>query len=344
MKSILLGLLTISCVHNVISRESQVQGRLIRQTLESQKLRNKIGESHTRGILIYTPPSYSNNSSTVRFPVLYLLHSYGETPDSWIKSPYTQGLNIQSTMDSLIAKGDIREMIVVMPDCSNRYGGSWYTNSETTGLWVDFIAGELVNFIDKNYHTLANSSSRGIAGHSMGGYGALKIAMKRPDVFGFVYAMSSVNLVSDKIANLKYGELLTKLNDHAELSSYTLFDKLVFSKALAFVPNDMPPCYCDYLYTTKNEALTRDENVWERWSGHLLVNQIDEFKNKGLPLTISFDHGSKDFLVSESREFSRQLREQGIEHEFSEFAGDHTNQFRLRFESFVLPFFSDHLK
>ena len=78
-----------------------------------------------------------------------------------------------------------------MPDASNRYGGSFFTNSVTTGNWEDFIVRDLVAFVDGRYRTLRRPASRAIAGHSMGGYAAIKLAMKHPDVFGSVYSLSA---------------------------------------------------------------------------------------------------------------------------------------------------------
>ncbi len=314
----------------------------IQVTSEALKL-NRINEGNTRDVMVYTPPDYERNVKK-RYPTVYLLHSYGNDAYSWIKSPHTQGFNIQKSVDSLILKGVIEDMIVIMPDCNNKFGGSWYTNSSTSGYWIDFITSELVPFIDSNYRTKANPQYRGIAGHSMGGYGALKIAMKNPNVFGIVYAMSSVNLASDKISKLKYPELLEKLEQQSPLKNYTLWDKLILSKALAFVPNDVSPYYSDYLYTKKNDTLALNQIVWKKWIDHLLVNQIDEYKNSGRKLNIALDHGYQDFLVDESRAFSRKLHEKGIKHIYSEYEGDHTNNIRRRIQNHMFPFFSNNFK
>ena len=69
--------------------------------------------------------------------------------------------------------------------------GSFYSNSKATGDWETFIAVELVNYIDSHYRTIPNRMSRGLAGHSMGGYGTFRIGMKHPEVFSSLYAMSA---------------------------------------------------------------------------------------------------------------------------------------------------------
>ncbi len=94
-------------------------------------------------------------------------------------------------MDSVIGSGALREMIIVRPDASNRYVGCHYANSIVTGNWEDFIVRELVAHIDRTYRTLATPASRGLAGHSMGGRGALYLASKYPNVYGALYALSS---------------------------------------------------------------------------------------------------------------------------------------------------------
>ena len=85
-----------------------------------------------------------------------------------------------------------------MPSAYTLHKGSMYSDSVTTGNWEKFIAEDLVAYIDGKYRTLPTRMSRGLAGHSMGGYGALKIGMKRPDVFGSLYLMSSCCLGANR--------------------------------------------------------------------------------------------------------------------------------------------------
>ena len=93
--------------------------------------------------------------------------------------------------ERVLASGAAREMILVMPNAMNAYGGSMYGNSATTGDWETYIAEDLVAHMDKNYRTIPTRAARGLGGHSMGGYGTLRIGMKRPDVFSALYALSS---------------------------------------------------------------------------------------------------------------------------------------------------------
>ena len=82
------------------------------------------------------------------------------------------------------------EIIVVLPDSKTVHNGSMYSSSVTTGDFERFIAHDLVAYIDAHYRTIPNRTSRGLVGHSMGGYGATRIGMKHADVFGSLYIMS----------------------------------------------------------------------------------------------------------------------------------------------------------
>lgn len=147
-----------------------LQGSIVEAMLPSPALQgNLVGDSPRRPIQVYLPPSYPERASR-RYPVIYLLHGFQGNYSQWMAGG--KEWNIRDAMDGLIAAGKVREMLLVMPDAKNKYAGSFYTNSPTTGNWEDFLASDLVAFIDKNYQTIPHASSRGIAGHSMGGYGA----------------------------------------------------------------------------------------------------------------------------------------------------------------------------
>src|SRR5689334_10341436 len=81
-------------------------------------------------------------------------------------------------------------MIVVLPDSKTVHNGSMYSSSVTTGDFEHYVARDVVSYIDAHYRTIASRDSRGLVGHSMGGYGATRIGMKHADVFGSLYIMS----------------------------------------------------------------------------------------------------------------------------------------------------------
>jgi pimeloyl-ACP methyl ester carboxylesterase len=165
------------------------QSRIVHDTLFSPALDgNQLGDSATREVLVYLPPSYDSTTDR-RYPVLYLLHGFTSLPSEWLDGSYP-GLNLQTMMDSLLVADSIGEFLVVMPDAGNRLGGGFYTNSPVAGAWADFVVQDLVGHVDANYRTLADRTHRALAGHSMGGYGALVLGFANPQRFGLLYAMS----------------------------------------------------------------------------------------------------------------------------------------------------------
>ncbi|HKP73428.1 MAG TPA: alpha/beta hydrolase-fold protein, partial [Pyrinomonadaceae bacterium] len=172
---------------------AQKEGRLVRETVHGASLENNVtGEATDRNVSVYLPPSYDGAPSK-RYPVVYLLHGIGDTDaeftSAWNNQTDAWG-TVRGLMNNGVAEGRFGEMIVVMPDERTKMMGSFYTNSAATGNWEDFTVKDLVNYIDKKYRTLARAESRGIAGHSMGGHGALKLGMRHPEVYSVVYAMN----------------------------------------------------------------------------------------------------------------------------------------------------------
>ena len=144
---------------------------------------NLEGDAVDRDVIVFLPPSYEKEKKR-RYPVVYALHGYSIGAEQW-----THEIHVPQTIEGAFAQG-AQEMIVVLPDSKTVYNGSMYSSSATTGDFEDYIAHNVVAYIDAHYRTIPNRSSRGLVGHSMGGYGASRIGMKHPDVFGALYIMS----------------------------------------------------------------------------------------------------------------------------------------------------------
>ena len=134
-------------------------------------------------LFVYLPPSYSTDKRR-RYPVVYALHGYSIGAEQWSKE-----IHVPQTIEGAFAQG-AQEMIVVLPDSKTVHNGSMYSSSMTTGDFEQFIAKDVVAYIDGHYRTIPNRASRGLVGHSMGGYGAARIGMKHADIFGSLYIMS----------------------------------------------------------------------------------------------------------------------------------------------------------
>ena len=130
------------------------------------------------------PPDYEA-SPNKRFPVLYFLHGLFEDEHSWLDRGGEQ------IWESLTTQGQLTKFIVILP----AGGRTFYVNSQDGHeRYEDFFIQELVPEIDRRYRTLAVARERGISGVSMGGYGALHLAMRHPDVFGSASAHSAALL------------------------------------------------------------------------------------------------------------------------------------------------------
>jgi len=147
---------------------------------------------------VYLPPSYSS-SPNKKYPVLYFLHGLFEDETRWSSRGQTDQI-----MNRMIAEGKIGEFIVAIP-----YGGtSFYTNTrDGSEKWEDAMVTEFIPLIESSYRINATRATRGISGTSMGGYGALKIAMKHPDLFGSASAHSAVLLQDLSAAKVSAGRL-----------------------------------------------------------------------------------------------------------------------------------------
>ena len=334
------------------------EGELILATVHGNSIEESVtGESPDRTVAIYLPPSYADSPER-RYPVLYLLHGIGGTHEDWM-APNESGNGwgtIPELMDDGIATQQIAELIIVAPNQMTRGGGSWYTNSDVIGAWEDFTVVDLVDYVDSTYRTLAQASSRGIAGHSMGGYGAITLGMKYPDVFQVVYGMSSALL--GFAANTDLSEKNAGFERAATVTPQTLNpreDSMVASilcVAQAFSPNvENPPFLADLPYEMRDGRLQKVAECYGRWESKMPLYMAPAYKeNLGKLRALRFDSGRYDqytHIPPTNRALSDLLTDLAIPHTFEEYNGDHRNRLwgdEGRLVTEVLPWFSRMLE
>jgi enterochelin esterase-like enzyme len=339
MKRLRIGLavfLVLSAA--ALARDSKTHGQTVQIKVHGAALeRNHVGDSPDRDVSIYLPPGYE--SSTQRYPVLYLLHGYTATDRGWMNPNY---VGLPEMMDRLIARHAIAPMIVVMPNAFNRFAGSFYANSTLSGGWEDFIVRDLVGYVDAHYRTLAVKASRGIAGHSMGGYGALRIGMDHPEVFGAAYGLSPCCAEWEESEFRDDVVKAQRAKNLQEIVSGGMGPQGALAFAAAFSPDvNNPPFGVDWPFDTKGQPVVA---VIDRWKANLLNAIAAKYASSGQGLhALGFDVGRQDELLPSERELDQQMTKLGIAHNFSEYEGTHSSRVGERMEKVALPFMSKNL-
>lgn len=293
---------------------------------------NPLADPATRRVPVYLPAGYDPSK---RYPALYLLAGFGSRGLRFLNDDLWQE-NIPQQMDRLIGEGRVRPLIVVMPDASTRYGGSQYVNSSATGNYEDHIL-ELVQFIDAKYSTLAAPEGRGVAGHSSGGFGALRFGMRRPEVFGLVADHSG-----DKYFELgfkpNFGELLRYIESVGETGLTALLRDpgaglrtgaphsalSLLAIAAAYSPNSASPWGFDLPFDLHSGELRPE--VWARWLTFDPLETVEQYADALRSLRLLyFDCGRFDEynLLYGARRFTKKLRSLKIPFQYEEYDGSH---------------------
>jgi S-formylglutathione hydrolase len=295
-------------------------------------------------MLVYLPASYAS-SPAKRYPVIYLLHGFGGDERDW--AGYAP---VKPAMDTLVRAGIVREMIVVMPNGRNALDGSFYTNSSTTGNWDDFISSELVAFIDAKYRTLARPESRGLAGHSMGGYGTFAVGIRHAgDVYGALYALSGCcTQFSSSVGNGgSMWAAVAATQSLAEAHRLAFIPKVYLALSAAFSPNpDAPPLFYNAAFVRNGDQWQSVDAVYKQWAEHAPLNMISSHATQLKRLRgFMFDVGLSDKLVSPAAlaAIDSELTRVGVTHTYETYDGDHTNRIGARIAARLLPFFSKTL-
>ncbi len=309
------------------------RGRVETPEFESALLRgNLAGDPFVRELPIYLPPGW--DSAGACFPVVFLLASFTSRGHSLLDThPWHRGL--VSRFDQAVAAGQIPAAILVMPDCFTRLGGSQYVNSAFNGPYEDHLVRELVPFVDSHYPT--RPGPRAIAGKSSGGFGALRLAMFHPDLFGAVASISGDCSFEDSLGP----ELLACLRglvpfqsdpspflesflSEPDLSGDAHAVINVLAMAACYSPNPASPLGFDLPMDMRTGE--RIEPVWRRWLEFDPLNAVGRHAEnlKRLRL-LHLECGLRDeyHLQWGTRRLSDKLRTLGIRHDHEEHDGAH---------------------
>jgi enterochelin esterase-like enzyme len=295
---------------------------------------NLEGDAVDRDVFVFLPPSYGQGKSQ-RYPVVYALHGFSIGAEQW-----SHEIHVPQTIEGAFAQRS-KEMIVVLPDSKTLHNGSMYSSSVTTGDFEQFIARDLIAYIDAHYRTIPDRQSRGLVGHSMGGYGATRIGMKHSDVFGSLYIMSPCCLSPRPAVNPEIAKSLEAVKTPADSASLPFFARAMLASAAAWSPNPKnPPLYLDL--ATKEGA--PEPEVLAKWAANAPLAFMDQYIGSLRQYrAISIDVGDQDGLRVDTAKLHEALDKYGITNSFEVYTGTHTSRVADRFQNHVLPFFSQSL-
>ena len=268
---------------------------------------------------------------------MYALHGYSIGAEQW-----TREIHVPQTIEGALAQG-AGEMIVVLPDSKTAHNGSMYSSSVTTGDFERFIAHDVVAYVESHYRTIPDRASRGLVGHSMGGYGAARIGMKHPDVFGSLYIMSPCCLAprASGPANADLENVVAGMKTPADGANLPFLTRAQLATAAAWSPNPKnPPLYLDL--PTKDGAAQPD--VLAKWAANAPLAFVDQYVgNLRQYRAISIDVGDQDGLRVDAARLHEVLDTYGIANSFEVYPGTHTSRVADRFQNHVLKFFGQNL-
>ncbi len=244
---------------------------------------------------MFLPPSYKKETRR-RYPVVYALHGYSIGAEQWSKE-----IHVPQTLEGAFAQG-AKELIVVLPDSKTLHNGSMYSSSVTTGDFENFIARDVVAYMDAHYRTIPERRSRGLVGHSMGGYGATRIGMKHSGCVRQSLHHESVLPRPRDRPDLQTRKPTSSSAEHQDdLRSATRLpfpSRAQLAVAAAWSPNvKNPPLYVDL--PMKDGAVQAD--VLAKWAANAPLAFVDQYI-PGLRSYhgISLDVGDQDGLKTDT--------------------------------------------
>lgn len=297
------------------------------------------------------------------YPSLYLLHGYSGNANY-----YTDIYMIKNIMDEMIANDEIIPMLIITPDCSNSFGGSFYANSESvyvdsldeylsfTGKYEDFIVNDLIEYMNTNYNIDTTAESRAISGHSMGGYGAMKFAMKYPELFNSVSSMSGPLAFPYFITTGIFDSVFARNDfnpsdppDSSDIAAFYAIEpsadddltSMMFAMGAAFSPHDrvsndttffhrLLELEGDYYgidlpFNVSGEIIDTAGSIWPKWLDNDVLTMLTDgnYNTSFDNLAIYFDCGDADQLglAYHNQAFHAALSTASITHTYEEYSG-----------------------
>lgn len=270
-----------------------------------------------RYVGVYLPPNYAQNPDST-YPTVYFLHGAGGT----VTPTNNFVIYDRPLFDSLISQGKIPKMIVVAVDghSHNSFQSGWYTNSILNGNIEDYIVQDVIPYVDGKYRTKNNRQYRAVMGHSMGGYGALKLGMKHSNIFGGLASLSGMT-VFDKYINDVSHDMKAGLNDSIKVGWGHGCDPAMSS---AFSPNLAASDSIDHIFDNSYNII---QSVRTKWLLHDCYMMLDTYQAQLKNMLVYVNCGAVDEInfASHARLIDQKMTSLSIPHTFriySSFAGN----------------------
>jgi Putative esterase len=300
-------------------------GRFEETTFESNALReNPLGDPHVRPLWVYLPPGYDDEPER-RYASIYMIQGLTGQLDMW-RNRTAFRRNFPELADDLFAAGDAPPCILVWVDCWTSLGGSQFLDSPGTGRYHTYLCDEIVPWVDERYRTIAAPESRGIAGKSSGGYGAMVTPMLRPDLFGGL-ATHAGDALFETCYLPEFRASARALRDEYDGSYERFWEDFRNRPALTKSSDDvLLNCWCmAACYSTDEDGtvhLPFDTDtgellpeVWERWLVKDPVRMVPRHADAVRSLrAVYIDAGTKDewYLDLGAEAYRRALAEAGV--------------------------------
>ncbi|MEO6694455.1 MAG: alpha/beta hydrolase-fold protein [Ignavibacteria bacterium] len=336
-------------------------GSIVIETFDSKILKNNpLGDPIVRDFPVYLPPSYFETEK--KFPVVYLLSGFTGTGIMNLNAGFLTD-NIFQRLNRLISEKKIKDMIVVMPDCITKYGGSQFINSTGTGKYEDYLIREIVPYIDKKFRTIANKNSRAVCGKSSGGYGSVILAMKNPETFGLMCSTAGdmyfeycykpafpkfiTNIENYGKGDKAIAEFIKKEINYGQPKPKFFFDIMNdIGMASCYSPNAEGMKGKGYNFDMPFDLSTGELNtvIFNKWLRHDPVRLTDKYLRNLKKLNLIFlDAGIHDEfnLHIGARIFCKKLKERNVKYVHEEFKDGHRN-IQYRYDR-TFGIISDHI-
>ena len=284
---------------------------------------------------MYLPPGYEEEPER-RYPSIYMLQGLTRHVEMWWNRSAFRPTTPEA-IDLLFGSGEVGPAIVILVDAWTSLGGSQYLSSPGTGRYLDYLCDDIVPFVDATYRTMPEAKSRGITGHSSGGYGALVVPMLRPDLFGALASHSGDALF--EVCYLPDFRVAARALRDAYGGSYDRFWEDFRSRPAFTKRSDhdllnvycMAACYSaqeDGSVTIPFESATGRlrEDVWQRWLEKDPVRMVEQHVSALRAMCgIYIDAGTRDevYLDLGATALAAELERAGISYHLELHDGGH---------------------